>query len=221
MKQLAQMFIYEMSQMYVARGGQTVFSSIDLDMHVPEILKDVPIIGLRGSDAKGTYADYEDETQKLFNAFLEVYLKGDAQGKPFNFPKFEIQLNPRDMNGGGKYDETLFKISELAAKFGTPYYMIKQPYMPDFSCYQCCAYLMPLDKATDKDDMINGTVRGGSLQVVTVNLPQIAYESDKEEKRIYELIDKRFDIAKQVAYTKRTYRAKPKKQHASVLIADC
>jgi len=196
MKQLAQMFIYEMSQMYVARGGQVVFSSIDLDMHVPDMLKDIPVIAPRGSNAKGTYADYEDETRQLFNAFLDVYLKGDWQGKPFNFPKFEVMLDPKKMGNG--YSEELYKVSELAAKFGTPYYIIKQPYMPEFSCYQCCAYLMPLEDATDEDDLKNGTVRGGSLQVVTLNLPQIAYESDKEESRIYELIDQRLQVAKNV-----------------------
>ncbi|MBU4072459.1 MAG: anaerobic ribonucleoside-triphosphate reductase, partial [Candidatus Thermoplasmatota archaeon] len=62
----------------------------------------------------------------------------------------------------------------------------------------CCAFLMPLETSSDKDDMLNGTVRGGSLQVVTINLPQIAYESDKEESRLFQLIDERMDVAKQV-----------------------
>lgn len=196
MKQLAQMFIYEMSQMYVARGGQVVFSSIDLDMHVPDMLKDIPIIAPRGSSAKGTYGDYEDETKMLFNAFLDVYEKGDWQGKPFNFPKFEVMIEPGKLNNGDS--DELYRVSELAAKFGTPYYIIKQPYMPEFSCYQCCAYLMPLESATDEEDLKNGTVRGGSLQVVTLNLPQIAYESDKEESRIYELIDHRLETVKKI-----------------------
>ena len=197
LRQLAQMFIYEMSQMYVARGGQVVFSSIDLDMHVPEILKDVPVIGLRKSGIKGTYGDFEDETRNFFNAFLDVYTEGDWQGKPFNFPKFEVTLEPKKLRTG-KNDDELLKVSKLAAKFGTPYYIIKQPYMPEFSCYQCCAYLMPLEKATDEGDMINGTVRGGSLQVVTLNLPQIAYESDKEESKIYEIIDQRLEVIKKI-----------------------
>ncbi|MBU3904757.1 MAG: hypothetical protein KJ906_01245 [Nanoarchaeota archaeon] len=123
------------SQMYVARGGQVVFSSIDLDMHVPNMLKDIPIIGLRKSGATGTYGDYEDETRKLFNAFLDVFDKGDWQGKPFNFPKFEVQMDPKDL-AAGRYNEETYKVSSLAAKFGTPYYIIKQPYMPEFSCYQ-------------------------------------------------------------------------------------
>jgi len=196
-KQMAQMFIYEMSQMYVARGGQTVFSSIDLDMHVPKMFKDIPAVQLGGKSNGNTYADYEDETKMLFNAFLDVFNDGDWKGKPFNFPKMEVQLDPKDMKTG-KYDEELLKLSELAGKFGTPYYIIHQPYMPDFSCYQCCAFLMPLDESADDEDILNGTVRGGSLQVVTLNLPQIGYDANGNEKKIFDLIDERVELIKRV-----------------------
>ncbi|UCG95938.1 MAG: anaerobic ribonucleoside-triphosphate reductase [archaeon] len=196
-KQLAQMFIFEMGQMYVARGGQTVFSSIDLDMSVPEMFRDIKAIQLGGRTNGETYGDYEEEARTLFNAFLEVYLKGDYRGKPFNFPKFEVQIYP-DQFKNGKYDEELMKVSELAAKFGTPYYIINQPYMPEFACYQCCAYLMPLDKSIDTDNLENETVRGGSLQVVTINLPQIAYESRGEDDKLFEMLDERMEQAKKV-----------------------
>ncbi len=137
-KQLAQMFIYEMSMMYVARGGQTVFSSIDCDMEVPEQFKDIPAV-LPGGIVKEntTYADFEDETKTLFNAIVDVYLKGDYTGKAFNFPKFEVQLYPKKMD---KNEDVLLKVSELAAKFGTPYYIINQPYMPLYACYQSLPY---------------------------------------------------------------------------------
>ncbi|MEM5804339.1 MAG: anaerobic ribonucleoside-triphosphate reductase [Candidatus Aenigmatarchaeota archaeon] len=197
-KQMAQMFIYEMSQMYIARGGQTVFSSIDLDMHTPKLFKDVPAIQLGGIVEDGvTYADYEDEIKMLFDAFTDVYLKGDYKGKPFNFPKMEVQLYPSDL-ANGKYDEQMMKVSELAAKFGTPYFIINQPYMPDFSCYQCCSFLMPLDKSTEDSDIYNGTVRGGSLQVVTLNLPQIAYLARGEDSEIYNIIDDRVAKIKEI-----------------------
>jgi ribonucleoside-triphosphate reductase len=74
MKQLAQMYIYEMSQMYVARGGQTVFSSIALECAVPKIIWDVPVV-LPGGKVSGseTYLDYFDEANAFFNAILDVY----------------------------------------------------------------------------------------------------------------------------------------------------
>ncbi len=124
--------------MYVARGGQTVFSSIDCDMEVPEQFKDIPAV-LPGGIVKEntTYADFEDETKTLFNAIVDVYLKGDYTGKAFNFPKFEVQLYPKKMD---KNEDVLLKVSELAAKFGTPYYIINQPYMPLYACYQSLPY---------------------------------------------------------------------------------
>ncbi len=201
-KQLAQMFIFEMGQMYVARGGQTVFSSIDLDMTVPKVFRDIPAVHLGGKTNGETYANYEDEVRTLFNAFLDVYSGGDYQGKPFNFPKFEVQIYPKDFKNG-KFDDELMKVSELAAKFGTPYYIINQPYMPDFACYQCCAYLMPLDKSIDINDLENETVRGGSLQVVTINLPQIAYEARGNDAKFFEILDERMEKAKKVMILRR------------------
>lgn len=201
--QLAQMFIYEMSQMYVARGGQTVFSSIDCDIEVPEQFKDIPAI-LPGGVVKDsvTYSDFEDETKKLFNALVDTYLGGDYIGKPFNFPKFEVQLQPDDLKNDRNHDE-LMKVSELAAKFGTPYFIVHQPYMPEFACYQCCAFLMPLDESSTQDDVVNGTIRGGGLQVVTVNLPQIAYEANGDDNKLFELLDDRMNKAKEALLLKR------------------
>jgi len=200
-KQLAQMFIYEMSMMYVARGGQTVFSSIDLDMSVPTQFKDIPAV-LPGGIVKDsiTYENFEDEVRTLFKAFVDVYMEGDYVKKGFNFPKMEVQIYPKEIS---RDEELLFKVSELAAKFGTPYYIINQPYMPLYSCYQCCAFLMPLTDANTEDDVRDGTIRGGALQVVTINLPQIAYESNRNEEKFYEILRNRMEKAKRVHLLKR------------------
>lgn len=202
-KQLAQMFIYELSQMYVARGGQTVFSSIDCDMSVPEQFRDVPAT-LPGGNVKDsvTYSDFEDEIRMLFNAIVDVYLEGDYIGKPFNFPKFEVQIHLDDIKKG-EYDDELLKVSRLASKFGTPYYIINQPYMPKFACYQCCSFLMPLDTATTDDDLMNGTIRGGGLQVITINLPQLAYPANGDDAKLFELLRERMKKAKDVLLLKR------------------
>lgn len=202
-KQMAQMFIYELSQMYVARGGQVVFSSIDCDMSVPEQFKDVPAVQAGGIVKESvTYSDFEDEVRTLFNALVDVYLEGDYIGKPFNFPKFEVQIYPEDIRKGRNQDE-LMKVSKLAAKFGTPYYIVNQPYMPEFSCYQCCSFLMPLDYSSNKDDIYNGTIRGGGIQVVTINLPQIAYIANGNDNKFFEILRDRLEKAKEVLLLKR------------------
>ncbi|UCD96989.1 MAG: anaerobic ribonucleoside-triphosphate reductase, partial [Candidatus Bathyarchaeota archaeon] len=199
--QLAQMFIYEMSQMYVARGGQTVFSSIALECAVPEIIQDVPAVlpGGKSSDTI-TYSDYFDEANAFFNAILDVYMKGDFSGKMFNFPKCEVKLRPEYLE---KFEDEYLKVSALASKFGTPYYLNLCPdYMPDIVNSQCCRLIFTPD-GDELKDFHKGAMRMGSLQVVTINLPRIAYDAKGSDSRLFEILDSRMDLAKEVLLTKR------------------
>ena len=199
-KQMAQLFLYEMSMMYVSRGGQVVFSSIDIEPGIPKTLEKIPAVQPNGIvEQKVTYSDYSDEANQFFRALTEVYMEGDYKGKPFSFPKYELKLNKSDFK---KYPEEMQKVSELAAKYGTPYYFIQQDYLPEYSCYQCCAYLMPLSEQNTDDDVFNGTVRGGGLQVVTVNLPQLAYEAKGNDEKLFTLLRDRMDKAKAVMFIK-------------------
>ncbi len=137
MKQMAQMFLFEMSQMYVARGGQVVFSSINLEPSVPKTLENIPAVLPGGLVNGDTYGSYEKEANQLFRAFIEVYTQGDAVGKPFNFPKCEIKVTTKDFE---KHREEMEAVSALASKFGTPYYFVQQDYMPEYACYQSLPY---------------------------------------------------------------------------------
>lgn len=137
MKQLMQMFVYEMTQMMVARGGQLVFSSVQLSPGVPKLWKDKPCV-YKGKVWNGkeaplqTYGACEREVRLLFKALMEVMLVGDYWGKPFNFPKPEISIEPDFMHEDEEFNkahpdlptyEDLYLLTfELASKFGTPYY---------------------------------------------------------------------------------------------------
>jgi ribonucleoside-triphosphate reductase len=202
-KQLAQMFIYEMSQMYVARGGQTVFSSIALECAVPKIIWDVPAVlpGGKVSDSL-TYEDFYEEANRLFNAIIDVYLEGDYLGKPFNFPKCEVKLR-REYVKSGEFEEEYLKIAKLTSKFGTPYFLNLCPdYMPDIVNSQCCRLIFSPD-SDELERFRNGALRMGSLQVVTVNLPRVAYEARGDDARLFELLDYTMDLAKEVLLIKR------------------
>ncbi|MFP3985767.1 MAG: anaerobic ribonucleoside-triphosphate reductase [Candidatus Bathyarchaeia archaeon] len=201
MKQLAQMFIYEMSQMYVARGGQTVFSSIALECAVPKIIWDVPAVlpGGKVSESE-TYQDYYEEANAFFNAILDVYMGGDYLGKPFNFPKCEVKLRREYLD---KFESEYLKVAELASKFGTPYFLNLCPdYMPDIVNSQCCRLIFTPD-SDELRDFHEGAMRMGSLQVVTMNLPRLAYEANGDDTRLFELLDERMDLAKEVLLIKR------------------
>src|SRR3989304_9415427 len=96
-EQLMQMFVYEMTQMMVARGGQLVFSSVQLSPGIPRLWRDKPLV-YKGRVWDGvqaprrTYGEFEREVRLGFEAFMNVMLKGDYWGKPFNFPKPEVRM---------------------------------------------------------------------------------------------------------------------------------
>ncbi len=202
-KQMAQMYIYEMSQMYVARGGQTVFSDIDIEYGCPSIVADVPAV-LPGGKMKErvTYGDFDKEARLFGKALTEVYLEGDYVGKPFFFPKPNYKLRKEDMKKEG-YDDFMLLVHETVAKYGTPYFLnLHAGYLPDNVFAQCCRLVLQPDH-DDFQDLMNGTMRTGSLQVVTINLPRIAYESNGDDAKFYEILDDRLRLAKEAIMVKR------------------
>ncbi|HIK00575.1 TPA: hypothetical protein H1016_03480, partial [archaeon] len=204
MKQLAQIFIYEMSQMYVARGGQTVFSSIDLDLSVPKRLKHTAAV-VPGGRINGTYGDYELEAKILLSGLLDVFIEGDYSKNQFTFPKINVSI---EQDSFKNLDGNWEKILRLTAKYAFPYFIVKQNYFSEFSTFQNCSYLVPLDKLSTQFDIANGTIRGGVSQIVTLNLPNIAYMGRGKEERINELLQSRIDSARDVLLLKKNALAK-------------
>jgi len=200
LKQLAQTMFFELGEMYVARGGQTVFSSVSLEPGVPKTYLDIPAVGPKGK-VVGVYGDYEDETTRFFDAVIDVAMEGDFMGKPFNWPKLEIRLT-RDWLS--KYEKEYLLSAKLAAKYGTPYYFnAGAPYMPgEMVCTQCCRFYMQHSSWNDEEDLYNGTLRGGVIQSTTINLPQCAYEANGDDAKLFEEIRLRMDAARDVSLIK-------------------
>ncbi|MDD1676073.1 MAG: anaerobic ribonucleoside-triphosphate reductase [Methanomicrobiales archaeon] len=229
-KQLMQMFVYEMTQMMVARGGQLVFSSVQLTPGVPTLWKDRPCI-YKGKVWDGkqaplrTYGEFEREVRLLFRALMEVMLEGDYWGKPFSFPKPEISIEPdflhenEDFNSRHRdlptYRDLYLMTFDLASKYGTPYYDNQiPPYRgagEGISCYQCCAYQFSSTAAVDSrfEDKMNFTdglhFSMGSWQVVSINCPRAAYRAEKEDDRLFLELKALMDIAVEVFRVKRRW----------------
>lgn len=203
LEQLMQMFVYEMMQMMCARGGQTVFSSIQLSPGVPSLWKKIPIVAMGkiwdGNQEKlWVYGDLEKEVRLSFKALMKVMIKGDYWGKPFNFPKPEISIENEFMNEDEEFNKKnpniptykeLYRLTfELASKFGTPYFDNQIPKYrgsgEGISCYQCCAYQFSANPNDDKEfnDKLyfkNGKhFSMGSWAVVSLNCPRAAYKSN-------------------------------------------
>jgi ribonucleoside-triphosphate reductase len=229
-KQLMQMFVYEMTQMMVARGGQLVFSSIQLSPGVPSLWLDKPCV-YKGKvwDGKSvplkTYGEFEREVRLLFKAIMEVMLEGDYWGKPFSFPKPEISIEPDFMNEREEfnrahpdlptYQELYLLTFELASKFGTPYYDNQLPQYrgagKGISCYQCCAY--QFSAVADKDSdfekklyfMDGRHFSMGSWQVISVNCPRAAYKAEGDDKRLIAELKALMDVAIEIFKIKRRW----------------
>ena len=95
LEQLAQMMIFEFSQQAVARGGQAIFSDLNLYWEVPKHFETVPAIGPGGEETGKTYSDYTKEAQRFASALFDVYLDGDGSGRPFFFPKPLVHITEK------------------------------------------------------------------------------------------------------------------------------
>lgn len=209
-KQLMQMFVYEMMQMMCARGGQTVFSSVQLSPGVPKLWRNIPIVAMgKVWDGKQaplrTYGEFEEEVRLGFKALMDVMLEGDAWGKPFSFPKPEISLEPDFMEEDESFNEAhpelptykeLYRLTfELAAKFGTPYFDNQLPEYrgagEGISCYQCCAYQFSANPTDDMefDDKLHFRdgkhFSMGSWMVLSLNCPRAAYRAECDDEKLF------------------------------------
>lgn len=209
-KQVAQMFIFEMNETYVSRGGQLVFSSIQIEPTLPKIWANKPVVYKGKIHTDVTYETFAEEVQLFALALLETYLDGDRFKKMFFFPKPEIRLrkehfqNPSDLT-----KQIISKAMELAAKYGSPYFDSVIPEYRDAEgqdCYQCCAYHFSENADTLEpklwyEDGQHFSMSG--MQVVTINLPRLAYRSKGDQTMLFDLLEEQMDVARRFLVWKR------------------
>jgi ribonucleoside-triphosphate reductase len=230
--QLMQMFVYEMTQMMVARGGQLVFSSVQLTPGVPKLWRDKPAVyagrvwdGSTPDAPLKTYGKFEREVRLAFKALMAVMLQGDYWGKPFNFPKPEISIEPDFMKEDEKfnaahpdlptYQELYLLTFKLAAEYGTPYFDNQLPAYrgagEGISCYQCCAYQFAATFSSD--DQFDDKLRFrdgkhfsmGSWQVVSLNCPRAAYLARGDDDLLFEYLRELMDTSVEIFKVKRQW----------------
>ena len=124
-KQTTQGLIFNCNMSLVAKGSQCLFSSVGLDMSVPDHLKDVPAVTFEG-ETIGTYKDYQHEADMIFKAFLEVLNEKDASGQWHRFPNTLINIQDGDLD---EYKGTCKVLHELGANNPTLYYTNQSNYV--------------------------------------------------------------------------------------------
>ncbi|MBC7107634.1 MAG: anaerobic ribonucleoside-triphosphate reductase [Methanomassiliicoccales archaeon] len=202
MKQLAQILIFEFAQQAVARGGQSIFSDLNLYWEIPDHFVGVPAIGPKGEFTGQNYEDYIEESQRFVSALFDVYLEGDALGRPFFFPKPNVHMTEKFFSTEG-HEEFLQKISHVASEKGNTYFVFDRGNTAKIS--ECCRLAFKLDKNDLEDAKMPWKMRYSAMQNVTINLPRIAYEAHQDDERLFEILRERVELVAQAHLQKREF----------------
>ena len=183
-------------------GTQAPFSNITLDWTVPADLRDLPAI-VGGKEQDFPYGDCQKEMDMVNKAFIEIMTEGDANGRGFQYPIPTYSIT-KDFDWSETENNRL--LFEMTAKYGTPYFSnyINSDMEPSDVRSMCCRLRLDLRELRKKSGGFFGSGEStGSVGVVTINMPRIAYLS-KTEDEFYQRLDHMMDIAARSLKTKRT-----------------
>ncbi|MFH1541574.1 MAG: anaerobic ribonucleoside-triphosphate reductase [bacterium] len=200
--QLAQMMIYEYSQQAVARGGQAIFSDINIYWEIPKHFEKVRAIGPGGEYTGKVYADYEKEAQRFAWALFDVYREGDGSGRPFFFPKPLVHITDKFFKTEG-HEKFLNHICEVATEMGNTYFVFDRGDTAKIS--ECCRLSFKLEKSDLDDANEPWRMRYSAMQNVTVNLPRLAYRAEGSDQKMFELLDAQLELAAQAHIQKKNF----------------
>ena len=202
MKQLAQILVYEFAQQAVARGGQSIFSDLNLYWEIPDHFSGVPAIGPGGEFTGKTYDDYLPEAQRFVKALFDVYLEGDAMGRPFFFPKPNVHMTDKFFRTEG-HEEFLLQISKVAAEKGNTYFVFDRGGTAKIS--ECCRLSFKLEESDLEDAKTPWKMRYSAMQNVTINLPRVAFEAHQDDTKLFQLLTERIEMVAQAHIQKREF----------------
>ncbi len=185
-KQALQEFVFNIN-IPTRVGFQTPFTNITLDLNVPGILKDHPVI-VAGKPREETYAQFQPEMDLINRAFAEVMMEGDARGRVFTFPIPTYNITA-DFDWENPKLEPIWK---MTAKYGIPYFsnFVNSDMSPDDARSMCCRLRLDNRELLKRGGGLFGAnPLTGSIGVVTINLPRIGHTAQSEEDFFQRLQD--------------------------------
>ncbi len=199
-KQCIQSFVYGVNT--PSRWGtQSPFTNITLDWVVPNDLAEMPaLVGGKEMDFK--YKDCVEEMAMVNKAFIEIMIEGDANGRGFQYPIPTYSIT-RDFDWSETENNKL--LFEMTAKYGTPYFSnyINSDMEPSDVRSMCCRLRLDLRELRKKSGGFFGSGEStGSIGVVTINMPRIAYLS-KDENEFYTRLTHLMDVSARSLKVKR------------------
>ena len=174
-------------------GTQAPFSNITLDWTVPNDLAELPAI-VGGKEMDFCYKDCKEEMDMVNKAFIETMIEGDANGRGFQYPIPTYSIT-KDFDWSDTENNRL--LFEMTAKYGTPYFSnyINSDMEPSDVRSMCCRLRLDLRELRKKTGGFFGSGEStGSVGVVTINMPRIAYLS-KTPEEFYKRLDHLMDIS--------------------------
>jgi len=177
-KQALQEFVFNIN-IPTRVGFQTPFTNVTMDLIVPSILKDQPVI-VGGTERPETYGDFQPELDMINKAFAEVMMAGDAKGRVFTFP-----IPTYNITADFDWDNPSFEhIWKMTGKYGIPYFsnFVNSDLSPEDTRSMCCRLRLDNRELLKRGGGLFGAnPLTGSIGVVTLNLPRIGYLAKNEE----------------------------------------
>lgn len=198
-KQVLQEFIFNLN-VPTRVGFQCPFSNLTFDLICPPMLKDQAVI--RGGEAqKETYGEFQKEMDMLNLAFCEVMQEGDAKGRVFTFPIPTINVT-KDFDWESP---VVIKFMEIACKYGIPYFSnyVNSDLSPEDALSMCCRLRLDTAELRKRGGGLFGSnPLTGSIGVVTINLPRLAYLA-KDKSSFFCGLSAQLQLAKESLEIKR------------------
>lgn len=201
-RKIARKLILEFATVAISRGGQGLFSDLNIYWETPKHFENVPALGPGARFTGKTYADYLPQAQAFAKAMFEVYKEGDGAGRPFFFPKPLVHITEKFFGTPG-HEEFLRQISDVAADKGTTYFVFDRGETAKIS--ECCRLAFKLEYSDLQDAKEPWRMRYSAIQNVTINLPRVAYRAEKDETRLFQELERVLTVAAQAHREKRRF----------------
>ncbi|MBS3756489.1 MAG: ribonucleoside triphosphate reductase [Desulfobacterales bacterium] len=198
-KQALQEFIFNIN-IPTRVGFQTPFTNITLDLNIPQMLKDSPVI-CGGEYQQDTYGDFQSELNTFNRAFAEVMMEGDAKGRVFTFP-----IPTYNITADFDWDNpNLDNVWKMTGKYGIPYFsnFVNSDMSPEDARSMCCR--LRLDNRELKKrggGLFGANPLTGSIGVVTINLPRLGLLAE-DRQDFYTRLRQQMEIAAESLSIKR------------------
>ncbi len=190
-KQALQEFIFNIN-IPTRVGFQTPFTNVTMDLYVPTILKDHPVV-IGGREKAETYADFQAEMDMINRAFAEIMMAGDAKGRVFTFPIPTYNITA-DFDWE---DPNLEMIWKMTGKYGIPYFsnFVNSDMSPEDARSMCCRLRLDNRELLKRGGGLFGAnPLTGSIGVVTINLPRIGYLAE-DEKGFFNSLEEKIHLS--------------------------